>query len=134
MIELGAFIGLGSLVVAVMGYVVVLSRAVGKLEGKYQLIESIPEMKHQLDRLVFRQEMADAHAADILHSPDHRDRDELVRGMLAHTLRPEEMDQVAQLLRVAKTNSPTTEQRLAAVQLLGLVEWELSKEKTRQHA
>jgi hypothetical protein len=134
MSELGIAIPFGALLLALVGWVVILSRSVGKLEGQCDVLGCIPEMKRQLERLVYRQELLDTHAADVLHGPEHRERDELVRGLLAGTLTRAEVERVAELLRQAKTSDPVAEKRFYALLLLGRAEWELTATKRRINA
>jgi ATPase subunit of ABC transporter with duplicated ATPase domains len=58
-----------------------------------------------------------------------RERDELVRGLLAGTLATAEIERVAALLREAKTNGSSAEERLSAASLLGRAEWEMVKRR-----
>jgi hypothetical protein len=84
------------------------------------------EMSKQVDRLVWRQEQDDAHAADGLHSPTHRERDILLVGLMSGTLSVPEIERLIVLLRQAKIDHSTgAEERMYASHLLGRAEWEL---------
>jgi hypothetical protein len=115
-----------AILTGIFAYVYAIGREVSAVSETVKAAQ-LPVMARNLDRLMYRQELQDAHAEDILHSPEHRERDELVRGLRAHTLTRAEIERVAEMLREAKTRGATAEERLSAVQLLGLAEWEMAK-------
>ena len=86
MTELGISIPFGALLLALVGYVIILAGKVGRLEGVCENLSCIPDLKRNLDRMMWRQEQDDAHSADILHRDDHRERDLLILGLMSRTL------------------------------------------------
>jgi hypothetical protein len=134
---------LGTLFVVLIGYVSKLaadvagikeSRAVTCKEhgDKLAVMDAmLDEVRRQVDRLVWRQENADAHAVEGLHSPTHRERDELLRGLMTGSLSLPEIERLICLLREVKLSKASPEDKMNAAQLMGRAEWELAEAKRR---
>jgi hypothetical protein len=138
---------LGTLFVVLIGYVSKLAADVSGIKAAREVTckehgdrlksmdDSLTEMRRQVDRLVYRQEVADAHAVEGLHSPTHRERDELLRGLMVGSISLPEIERLICLLREVKLSlSASPEDKMNASQLMGRAEWELAEAKRRLDA
>jgi hypothetical protein len=96
-------------------------------EAHGKALALLPDMQRSLDRLLYRQELQDAHAADALHSPQHEERDNLVERLLKGELRLDEIDRVICLLKQAMREEELPDKRWTAFLLLGRAEVEQEK-------
>jgi hypothetical protein len=137
---------LSAILLACFGYILRLADGQGELKREFaalasehrtlcsehsKALDTLPGMSRTLDRLVYRQELQDAHAADVLHSPTHKGRDDLVEGMLNGGLSAEELEETISLLLAAQKSERRGDKRIAAALLLGRAKSELRKLEER---
>jgi hypothetical protein len=119
-----------SVLVVLFGYVLKLSADVSGIKAtcksRGENCKSVAELTLKVDRLVYRQELADSHAADGLHAPTHYERDGLVDRLLVGDLTEAELERVIALLADAKKNEKSGDKRYWAGQLLTRAETELT--------
>jgi hypothetical protein len=131
---------LGTILLALFGYVVTLTREIGSVKESVAKMQGtctasmdavkastacFPEVKRTVDRLVYRQELADQQAAAGLHAPTHHERDTLVDELMAKRLDADGLRRVIELLQEAQVKERTADNRLRAIQLMQRAQTEL---------
>jgi hypothetical protein len=114
-----------AIMLALFGYVVALTQQLGGVKERMATVENIcksvaciSDLTLQVDRLVYRQELADKQAAAGLHSPTHHERDSLVDELLAGRLDAADLERVIELLQEAQAKERLPDKRFWALQLL----------------
>jgi hypothetical protein len=121
---------IGSIVLAVFAYVLKLTADVAGVRRELEIC-NVSEMRATVDKLVYRQEIDDGHAAAGLHAPTHFERDDLVKKLVDGDLDEEGLERVIVLLREAKKKEGTGDKRFWAGQLLGRAETDLEYMRRR---
>lgn len=106
---------------------------VKKLSGIDERLEELTGLTRAVDLLTERMELymkvLDPHLAQVLHSPLHQIRDELVDRLVAGDLTPEAAQTLAVELKELLAAEDRADKKLAAALLLARVEWDLAKNR-----
>lgn len=114
-----------AILVALFGYVINLSREVSKIQGERaitcvehgRLLGCLPEMKKQIEKLVADNERSwsvlDKYLASVIHSPVHRDRDELMDRFKEGRLTEAEIERIKPMLEAFIKTETDSDKKLA---------------------
>lgn len=137
-----------AMLLAIFGYLVALTMRVGDVKTEFsrdieaikearkvtchehgRQLECLPDIREQLARLVYRQELEDKlmirQAADAIHSPVHKDRDALMDKLVEGTLTRSEAKRLKKMLQEYIAEQPDRMLRWYACNALIRVQWEL---------
>jgi hypothetical protein len=121
---------LGALLLAILSYVIKLTADVAGVKRELEICKPL-ELKATVDRIVYRQELADMHAIEGMDSPHAPERDSLLdRIRCGEALTVEELERAAQLLREARVAERSADKRWYATTLLARVETDLSRRRS----
>lgn len=139
---------IGAALLACFGYLIVLTREVWQTKSDVKECQAahkttceyitknmaaVPELVRQVDRLVYRQELADIHAIDGLHSPHAPERDSLLDRMRrGEELSIEDLERVVNLLRDARVSERSADKRWYATTLLSRAESDLHRKQAER--